>query len=213
MFNRRPGAARGRRTRYRRALMALLAVAFWSWPADFAAAHHVLGRPSYGLNEDSNTPPDMQLEIQVGAYSLTYMIYPAFPQPGMPGRINLYAVRIDDGKPFQGKVAFKVRTDSLFSWPGKGDHEESLGVQPPDDNVFRQDFRFHEAGDYIITSEFSADGEPYVIDFPLRIGEAPPVGPLGIATGLLAAVIVIVSALQRRRSMTGKLRRAHGGRG
>ncbi len=195
-----------------RALMALMAAAFWLWPGVNALAHHVLGRPAYGLNEDSNTPPDMQMEIQAGEYLLTYMIYPAFPQPGKPGRINLYAVRIDDGSPFQGEVAFKARTDSPFIWK-KSDHEVILGVQPPDDNVFRQGFMFQESGDYIITSEFSADGEPYVIDFPLRIGAPPPVGPLGIATGVLAAVIVIVSVLQRRRSMTGKLRRAHGGRG
>ena len=29
-------------------------------------AHHVLGRPAYSLNEDSNTPPSMQVETQIG---------------------------------------------------------------------------------------------------------------------------------------------------
>lgn len=196
----------------RRTLMTLLAAVFWLWPQANAFAHHVLGRPAYALNEDSNTPPDMQMEIRLGEYSLTYMIYPAFPQPGKHGRINLYVTRLDDGSPFQGKIAFKARTDSWFSWLGLGGEEMSLGIQPPDDNVFRQRFLFPEAGDYIITSEFTAGGEPYVIDFPLRIGAPPPVGPLGIAAGLLAAAIVIVSVLQRRRSMTGKLRRAHEGK-
>ena len=196
----------------RRGVIALMAAVFWLSPQANAFAHHVLGRPAYNLNEDSNTPPDMQMEIQIGAYSLTYMIYPAFPKPGYPGRINLYATRIDDGTPFQGKVTFKARADSMFSWAGFGGEEVTLGIQPPDDNVFRQRFLFPEAGDYIITSEFTAGGEPYVIDFPLRIGAPPPVGPLGIAAGLLAAAIVIVSVLQRRRSMTGKLRRAHGDR-
>ena len=205
ILNSRPGGGR-------RALMALLVAAFWLWPQANALAHHVLGRPAYGLNEDSNTPPDMQMEIQVGEYSLTYMIYPAFPQPEKQGRINLYVTRLDNGSPFQGKVAFRARADSPLSWLGVGGEDMPLGVQQPDDNVFRQGFLFHEAGDVIITSEFTAGGEPYVIDFPMRIGAPPPVGPLGLAAGLLAAVIVIVSVLQRRRSMTGKVRRAHEGR-
>jgi hypothetical protein len=54
-----------------------------------AYAHHVLGRPSYSLNEDSNTPPSMQIETRIGNYFVTYMVYPAFPKPGEPGRINL----------------------------------------------------------------------------------------------------------------------------
>ena len=63
-----------------------------------AYAHHVLGRPSYSLNEDSNTPPSMQIETRIGNYFVTYMVYPAFPKPGEPGRINLYALSIKDNK-------------------------------------------------------------------------------------------------------------------
>jgi len=36
-----------------------------------AFAHHVLGRPTYSLNEDSNSPPRMQLETQIGDYFIT----------------------------------------------------------------------------------------------------------------------------------------------
>lgn len=71
-------------------------------------AHHVLGRPSYSLGEDSNTPPSMQVETQIGEYYITYMVFPAFPKPKQPGRINLYASRIDNGKSFPGNVTFKV---------------------------------------------------------------------------------------------------------
>jgi hypothetical protein len=189
-------------------LFAVLALAFWLSPADFAVAHHVLGRPAYSLNEDSNTPPAMQAEIQIGDYLVTYMVFPAFPRPEAPGRINFYATRIDDGAPYQGKVTFRVRNDSWWSWLGLGGEQKTLGVQPVDDNVFRQGFEFHQAGDYIISAEFQADGEPYVIDFPLRIGAPPPIGPMGIAVGLLIAVLVTVSLVQRRRAMTGKIRAA-----
>jgi len=44
-----------------------------------AQAHHVIGRPAYNLNEDSNTPPSIQMETQIGDYFVTYMVFPAFP--------------------------------------------------------------------------------------------------------------------------------------
>ncbi len=185
---------------------ALLMVTVWLLPANTAVAHHVLGRPSYSLNEDSNTPPAMQAEVQIGDYLVTYMAFPAFPRPKEPGRINLYATRLDDGEPYDGKVTFKVRNDSWLSWFGIGGSGQKLGRQAPDDNVYRQGYLFDEAGDYIISAEFAVDGEPYVVDFPLRIGEPPPIGPLGVAVGLLIAVLVTVSVIQRRRAMTGKIR-------
>ncbi len=189
-------------------LLALLVMTFWLSLADFAAAHHVLGRPAYSLNEDSNTPPAMQAEVQIGDYLVTYMAFPAFPRPKQPGRINLYATRLDDGKPYGGKVTFKVRNDSWLSWLGLGGATENIGVQAPDDNVYRQGYQFEEAGDYIVSAEFLVDGEPYVVDFPLRIGEPPPIGPLGIAVAMAIAILIAVSAIQRRRAMTGKIRAA-----
>ncbi len=189
-------------------LRALLVMTFWLSPVDPAVAHHVLGRPSYSLNEDSNTPPAMQAEVQIGDYLVTYMVYPAFPRPKHPGRINFYASRIDDGTPYDGQVTFKARNDSWRSWFGIGDAGRKLGRQPPDDNVFRQRDLFDQAGDYIISAEFQADGELYVVDFPLRIGEPAPIGPMGIVVGVLIAVLVTVSVVQRRRAMTGKIRGA-----
>ncbi|MGJ8687284.1 MAG: hypothetical protein ACSHWQ_07375, partial [Spongiibacteraceae bacterium] len=74
-----------------------------------ALAHHVLGRPAYSLNEDSNTPPSLAVETQVGNYFVTYMVFPAFPRPGEAGRLNLYATRVDSGKTYDGEVSFSVR--------------------------------------------------------------------------------------------------------
>jgi len=175
----------------------------WLWTLP-ALAHHVLGRPSYSLNEDSNTPPSMQMETQIGDYFVNYMVYPAFPRPNEPGRINLYVNHLDGSAPFAGKVTFRVRDDSWFSR-----HEETIGEQAPDDNVFRQGFVFSKKGDYIITAAFEADGQPYLIDFPLRIGQPSPVGPLGISVAVLLSVLIGVSLIQRRRLMRGKIRAAH----
>ncbi|MDE0512485.1 MAG: hypothetical protein OXI88_11935 [Gammaproteobacteria bacterium] len=164
-------------------------------------AHHVLGRPSYSLNEDSTTPPSMQVETQIGDYYVTYMVFPAFPSPNQPGRVNLYASRIDDGRPFDGEVAFKVRDDSLFN-----DDEELLGVQLPDDNVFRQGFEFREAGNFIVRAEFESGGEPYQIDFPLQIGEPARWGPLGLTVAAIMMLLITVNFVQRNRLISDKIR-------
>ena len=188
--------------------VALLAASCWLALADFAVAHHVLGRPSYSLGEDSNTPSSLQAEVRIGDYYVTYMVFPAFPKPERPGRISLYVTRIDDGALYVGEVAFTVREASWLSWIGLGGGEADIGVQALDDGVFRQAFSFHQAGDYIISAAFDADGETHVIDFPLRVGPPSTVGPIGIAVGLLAIVLLSVTLIQRRRTMTGKIRSA-----
>ncbi len=169
-----------------------------------AQAHHVLGRPAYSLNEDSNTPPSMQVETQIGQYDVTYMVFPAFPRAGERGRVNLYATRLDNGQAFAGEVRFTVRDDKWF-----GDkHEETLGTQLPDDHVYRQGFVFKEDGDYIITAEFEADGEPYIIDFPLRIGQPAGVGPIGVTVGVIVLILLGVNLLKRKQLARVKVRYA-----
>ncbi len=157
-------------------------------------AHHVLGRPAYSLNEDSNTPPSMQVETQIGKYYVTFMAFPAFPKPNEPGRVNLYASKIENGNPNVGKVTFSARKDSWFS-----SNNAILGSQDIDDNVYRQSFQFHSAGNYIISAYFHAHGEPYTIEFPLRIGAPAPVGPIGITVGILLLVLLSVNIIQRKR--------------
>ncbi len=181
-------------------LFLLLLCPVWYTPA---YAHHVIGRPAYSLNEDSNTPPSMQVETQMGDYFITYMVFPAFPRPNEPGRINLYAKRIDNDRPFQGKVSFMVRDDSWFN-----KREERIGVQKVDDNVFRQRFMFREAGDYIITAKFMDHGVPYIIDFPLRIGKPSRVGVIGTLVGGMAVVLIIVNIYRRKRLVGEKVRDA-----
>jgi hypothetical protein len=169
-----------------------------------AWGHHVLGRPAYALNEDSNTPPAMQLEVWIGDYFVTSMVFPAFPRAGEQARVHLYARHLGNGKPYTGEVRFLVRDDKWFA-----DEPELLGVQPPDDNVFRQGIIFSADGDYIISAEFEADGEPYAIEFPLRIGNPAPVGPLGFALGAIVIVLIGGSVIQRRRLLRARIRHEH----
>lgn len=167
-----------------------------------AFAHHVLGRPAYSLNEDSNTPPSMQVETQIGKYFVTYMIFPAFPKPGEKGRINIYASRIDSGDTLASPITFLVRDGGWFA----DKTEEVLGTQDVYDGVYRQGFVFKEDGSYIISAKFEADGEPYNIDFPLQIGESSSMLPIGIALGSIVLVLVAVNIVQRKRLMREKIR-------
>ncbi len=168
-----------------------------------AQAHHVMGRPSYSLNEDSNTPPAMQVETRIGDYFVTCMVFPAFPRANEPGRINFYAVRVDTGAPYRGKVRFSVRDDGWFS-----SSPEEIGVQSVDDNVFRQGFVFQHDGDYVITASFEADGQPYSIDVPLRIGQPSRVGVVGMVVGLVLLLLLVVNVLQRHRISRDRVRDA-----
>jgi len=186
-------------------LLSLISVCVVLWLVSVESyAHHVLGRPAYSLNEDSNTPPSMQVETQIGDYFLTYMVFPAFPKPGENGRINVYASRIDNGDTFQGEMSFSVRNDNWF-----GDaNAEDIGTQNVDDGVYRQGFLFKQKGRYIITAKFTSGGEPYIIDFPLQIGESASMGPVGIALGGIVFVLISVNIIQRKRLMREKIRQA-----
>lgn len=185
-------------------VMRVLIACFILFSSVVVEAHHVLGRPSYSLGSDSNTPPSLQVETQIGDYYVTYMAFPAFPQPNEQGRVNFYASRIDNGAPFDGDVTFKVRDDSIFATT-----QETLGVQKIDDNVYRQGFIFKNEGNYIVTAEFESGGERYQIDFPLRIGEPTRVGPIGVTLAVLGIVLIAVNVLQCKRKFRLKAQRAH----
>ena len=171
-----------------------------------ALAHHVLGRPAYSLNEDSNTPPSMQVETQIGSYFVTYMVYPAFPRPGERGRVNVYASRIDNGDAYDGEMKFTVKNDVMFG----DENKENLGTQNIDDGVYRQGFVFKENGQYIITASFEADGEPYIIDFPLQVGDTSSMAPVLISLAIIVFALISVNVLQRRRLMRDKIRSVRG---
>jgi hypothetical protein len=182
----------------------MLGIVCWLMALPTAYAHHVLGRPAYSLSEESNTPPSLQVETQIGKYYVTYMAFPAFPKPNESGRVNLVAARIDNGAPFVGEVTFKVRDDSWFS-----SNEEVLGKQQIDDGVYRQGFIFSKEGNYIITAQFEADNEPYLIDFPLQIGKPMPIGPIGISAVVILFALVGVNLTQRRRLQRIKAQQHH----
>ena len=170
-----------------------------------AHAHHILGKPAYNSGgENSSTPPSMQVETQIGDYLVNMIVFPAFPKPGEQGRLHLYAARLDNGQSYQGKVTFKVRDDGWFA-----SEAEVLGTHEIDDKVYRQGFVFSKAGNYIATAEFQADGQPYIVDLPLQVGEPNSLMPIGVAVGAIIFVLAGVRAAQRRRRTHPKAKRQH----
>lgn len=173
-------------------------------PALPAQAHHILGKPAYSAGENSSTPPSMQVETQIGDYLVNLMVFPAFPKPGVQGRLHLYAARLDNGQSYQGKVTFKVRDDGWFASAG-----EVLGTHEIDDKVYRQGFVFSKAGDYIVTAEFQADGQPYIVDLPLQVGEPSSLMPIVVAAGAIIFALLGVRVVQRRRRTHPTARHHH----
>lgn len=174
-----------------------------------AGAHHVLGRPAYQLNEDSNTPPSIQGEAQVGDFSTTYMVYPAFPRPHEPGRISFYATNAKTGEAHDGEVVFSIRQRHWYDWLGLDLEYVELGTQKIDDKVYRQAFQFEQAGDYMISIQFIGAGEKHTLDFPLTVGHPPGVDFTSVLIGIVLLLFVAaVMIVHRRRAMTGHLRAA-----
>ncbi len=171
-----------------------------------AEAHHVLGRPAYSLNEDSNTPPSMNIETLVGDFFVTAMVFPAFPKPEEAGRINLYVTRLKTKQPLNAGIEFSVREDGWFNAIGFDNKTEQLGAQVLDDNVYRQAFSFHQRGNYIIRASFWDKGEHYIIDFPLRVGAPAAIGPLGIIVTFVLLLLIVVTVVQRKKILRNKSR-------
>jgi len=177
-------------------------------------AHHILGRPSYSLNEDSNTPPSMQAELQAGSYDVLYMAYPAFPKVNERGRINIHASHIVTGVTYTGDMTFRAMRDSWFpkEWfPEEWFISESelLGVQKIDDGVFRQGFVFDKDGDYTILAEFSEGEHTHIMNFPLRVGVPPLIGPAGYAVIFVIAVLFVASISNRKKLERQRIKRHH----
>ena len=165
-----------------------------------AAAHHVLGRPAYSLNEDSNTPSSIEVEGEVGDFLVKLMAYPAFPRPGETGRLNFFARHSKTGQPFTGTVRFNIKEDSWFK-----STITPLGAPLADDHVFRHTFKLGKDGDYLVTAQFEHGGQTHDVELPLQVGGRWPVGPVGGGVALLALILLVGSLVNRQRLLRAKV--------
>ncbi len=179
-------------------LLAVLMLILFFDNLTLAWGHHVLGRPAYRFSEDSSTPPALFVETQIGHYMVNVMVYPAFPKAGQESRIKLYATHLDTHNNFTGPVHFAIRDDVMFG----NNRAETLGTQTPVDGIYRQIVLFSDEGDYIVTASFEAEGEPYIVDLPITIGQPRHYGTLAAAVGVILGVLVLVRISRRKRRRT-----------
>jgi len=175
-----------------------------------ASAHHILGRPSYGLDADTTETSSIELDAEIGDYNATFMLYPSLPEPGDHGRINLFIAHAPGTPDPDGPIRFSLRRDSWMAYFGLLGAKREIGLQQPDDRVYRQAMTIPGEGRYVILASFTAGGKPYEFRFPVRIGEPAVVGPAEIAAVLVVLALLVTSVAMRRRVMTGKLRSNHG---
>ena len=171
-----------------------------------AYAHHVLGRPSYGLDADTTDTSSIELDAEIGHYNATFMLFPSLPEPGDHGRINMFVSHIPGSPDPDGPITFSMRRSGWLSSLGLAGAEREIGQQVPDDRVYRQSMTIPEEGEYLILARFTAGGEPYEFSFPVQIGEPPPAGPAEIGAVVVIVALIVASVAMRRRVMTGKLR-------
>ena len=175
-----------------------------------ALAHHILGRPSYGLDADTTETSSIELDSEIGDYNATFMLYPSLPEPGDHGRINLFIAHVPGAADPDGPIAFSIRRDGWLASIGIRRGEREIGRQVPDDRVYRQAMTIPEEGHYVIVADFRAGGKPYQFSFPVQIGEPPVAGPAEIGAVAVVLALLVSSVAMRRRVMTGKLRSNHG---
>lgn len=162
-----------------------------SWPT---LAHHVIGAPKFILNEDSDSPVGMQIEMQVGDYLINSMLVPAFPKIEEPAKFNVFVTYLSDGSPMQSDIKFSIIEKN---WMGEEYNEENLGVQLSDNGLFRQDVVIKREGKYLIRAHFKQNNIPYTIDFPVQVGEGTPFLPLLIALFIIVGLMLGIFIFKR----------------
>lgn len=193
---------------FRRLAGALLAALLSA--AQPALAHHILGRPSYGLDADTTETSSIETDSEIGDYNATFMLYPSLPEPGDHGRINLFLAHLPGSPGPDGPIRFSIRHDSWLAYFGLLGTMREIGQQVPDDRVYRQAMTIPDDGRYLILASFTAGGKPYEFRFPVQIGEPPVVGPAELVAIVVVLALLVSSVAMRRRVMTGKLRGNHG---
>ncbi len=175
-----------------------------------ASAHHVLGRPSYGLDADTTETSSIEMDAEIGDYNATFMLYPSLPEPGDHGRINLFLAHVPGSPDPDGPITFFLRRDSWMAYFGLLGAKREIGQQRPDDRVYRQAMTIPDEGRYVILASFTSGGKPYEFRFPVQIGEPAVAGPAEIGAVVLVLALLLTSVAMRRRVLTGKLRGNHG---
>jgi len=157
------------------------------------AAHHAVGRPTYAVADEGGIAT-IQIALHIGAYAVQCVASPAFPQPAQAAEVLLQIKRADDGQPYTGVVRFYLHGDGWFADPARLVGERS-GAQ----GRYRQTLVFGSQGGYIVSANFSSEGRPYSIEFPIQVGPARSYFTLLVAIATLAGLLLLLRVVAWRR--------------
>ncbi|MDA0321643.1 MAG: 4Fe-4S binding protein [Verrucomicrobia bacterium] len=167
-----------------------------------AAAHHILGIPHYSYDEDYPQTPVLTYKAEAGAYDVKMTGYPGKPAPGDRCSIYIYVNHRDTGAVFEKALTF---TALEKRWLGKD--EVVYGPMPAelDQAVFKFYPQFDAESEYMLRVEFEAEGEPWIIELPMVVGE--PGSPIFVLGGVASGVVlflVIIRAIRIKRQRSVK---------
>jgi len=180
------------------ALLALLA----STPV---LAHHILGIPHYKYSEDYPQIPYLEVMAQAGAYDLDFTHFPGFPRPGERIRCKLYVRDRESGAAFREPLLVEVARRA-FPW-GTEPAGEPFTIRTgdgPEQNDYKFFVTFDAAEAYELRVHFPNGDLMEEIPFPVVVGKTDDRPLILGAAGLLAAAIVSVAVVKRRRRSRGR---------
>ena len=171
--------------------------------ASEANAHHILGIPHYAYDERYPQVPVLTYRIEAGRHAVELTGYPGMPEPGEQCFINVYIRDLETNISFDGMVTVQVLRDRFLSsdpviyGPAQAELEESVYKFYP---------QFGDAANYTLRISFEDEGQPWIIDLPMVVGE--PSSPWKVLAGVgagLALFLLMIRALRIKQQRRARL--------
>jgi hypothetical protein len=176
----------------------MLIVAVFAHPA---SAHHILGIPHYAYDEQYPQAPVLTYLVDTGPFTIQMTGYPGKPSPGEPCALNVYIRYRETGVPLDVPVELVVYRDRLIG-------EDPVVYGPLgaslEDAVYKFHPKFGGEANYLARITFEHDGEPWIVDLPMVVGE--PGSPWAVVAGVVIAVVaflIIIRAVRIKMDRRG----------
>jgi hypothetical protein len=130
--------------------------------------------------------------------------YPGVPKPGERCSLHVYIRRASTGALFDDRVTLTVAEDRLI---GSDPVVYGPVTAQLEESVYKFFPEFESEANYVAKIEFQADGEPWILELPMVVGE--PGSPWLVLAGVSAATVVFlvfvraIRIKKRRREKSG----------
>ncbi len=157
-------------------------------------AHHILGIPHYAYDEQYPQTPVLTYRVDAGAHEVRMTGYPGVPAPGERCSLHVYIRHSGSGALFDDTVTLTVSEDRLI-----GSDPVVYGpiTASLEEAVYKFFPEFESEANYVARIEFEADGEPWIIDLPMVVGE--PGSPWLVLAGVALATVIFLVVIRAVR--------------